>query len=125
MGAATVDNEWMDGIVRTAAGGGGFAAVLLFVRWLLDWLTGRHDRREDALERKDTALDERWAKYTKKIEERCDKLEAEVEECHQHKHDLEIRIARLEGFDHGLGDRRQDEQIEVSRRHVFGDKGDL
>lgn len=124
MGAVAVDNEFLDGLAQTAAGGGGFAAVLLFARWLLDWLTGRHDRREDLLEKKDSALDERWSKYTKKIEERCEKMEAEVEECHRHKHDLEIRIARLEGFDHGLGDRRQEDQRAVSMSRVFGDKGE-
>jgi len=123
-GASTVDNEWLDSIVHTAAGGGGFAVVLIFLRWLLDWLTGRHDRRIDILIQQEASLDLRWAAYTKKIEERCEKMEAEVEECHAHKHALEVRIARLEGFDHGMGDRRQEEQREMSRRHIFGDKGD-
>lgn len=128
MGAVTVDGEFLDGLakagVQAGSFGGTFAIVLASARWILLWLTGRHDRREDLLEKKDSALDERWTTYTEKIEARCERMEAEVEECHRHKHDLEIRIARLEGFDHGLGDRRQEDQRAVSISRVFGDKGE-
>ena len=124
-----VDDSFWAGLAKFAAGGGGFASVLVFARWLINWLTGRHDRREDLIEQKDAALDERWAKYTKKLEDRCEKLEsrqermeAEVEECHQSKRELESRIARLEGFDRGLGERRQDEQRAASFNDVIGDR---
>ena len=124
-----VDDSFWAGLAKFAAGGGGFAAVLAFTRWLINWLTGRHDRREDLIEQKDAALDERWAKYTKKIEDRCEKLEgryermeAEVEECHQSKRELETRIAKLEGFDQGLGERRQEEQKAQSLGDVLGRK---
>ena len=124
-----VDNDFWGGLAKFAAGGGGFAAVLAFTRWLINWLTGRHDRREDLIEQKDAALDERWAKYTKKLEDRCEKLEnrqermeAEVEECHQSKRELETRIARLEGFDQGMGERRQEEQRTASFKDVISDR---
>lgn len=125
----TVDDSFWGGLAKFAAGGGGFAAVLAFARWLVNWLTGRHDRREDLIEQKDAALDERWAKYTKKLEDRCEKLEArqermeaEVEECHQSKRELERRMAKLEGFDQGLGERRQEEQRAQSLDDVLGRK---
>lgn len=113
-GVMTVDSgDLLDKAVQASGFGGSFAIVLVFLRWLLTFVVGRNDRRE-------VALDARWAAYTKKIEERCERMEEEVEECHRHKHDLEIRIARLEGFDHGLGDRRQEEQRGVSARRVLG-----
>lgn len=133
MGAATVDGDFLDGLARSGvqAGsfGGTFAVVLVFARWLLTWLTGRHDRREAILDEKDTALDERWAKYTKKIEERyeaiderCHRMEAEVEDCHRSKRDLERRLALLEGFDQGMGERRQEDQRAASLKNMLGDK---
>lgn len=122
-----MDDEFLGRLAQVAAAGGGFGGVLVFARWLINWLTGRHDRREDMIEQKDAALDERWAKYTKKLEDRCEKLEGrqermevEVEDCHRSKRELEIRIARLEGFDQGLGERRQEEQIAQSYDRKMG-----
>lgn len=113
-GTATVsDNLWADA-VQVAAGGAGAGGGFVFFRWFLNWLTGRHDKREAQIDAKDTALDERWAAYTKKMEERseklegrCGRLEEEVEDCHRSKRELETRIARLEGIDQGMGEVRQ------------------
>lgn len=126
-GAQTVDSDFWGVLAKFGVGGGSFAGVLVFARWLINWLTGRHDRRENMIEAKDAALDERWAKYTKKVEDRCEKLEGrcermevEVEECHRSKRDLEMRIAKLEGFDQGLGERRQEKQIAQSYGDMIG-----
>ena len=130
-GVAVMENDLLDKAVQAGSFGGSFGFVFLAARWLLLWLTGRHDRREDMIEAKDAALDERWAKYTKKIEERydtlderCQRMEAEVETCHADKRDLERRLAILEGFDQGLGDWRQEEQRTLSFKNVFDGKGE-
>lgn len=110
------DDYW--GLAKAASGGGGFAAVLLFGRWLVNWITGRHDRREARLDAKSQEVDQRWAAYTRRTEDRCAQLEeritrqeAEIEECHRSKRELESRVTRLEGIDLGLGERRQDDQL--------------
>lgn len=110
------DEYW--GLAKFASGGGGFAAVLLFGRWLVNWLTGRHDRREARLDAKSQEVDQRWASYTKRTEERCEGLEtrlavaeAEVDQCHKDKRALEGRVSALEGFANGMGDRRQESQL--------------
>lgn len=124
-----MDDFWSE-TGKTAVGGfgmgGGLALVLYSVRWFITWISGRHDRREALLNAKDDAIDQRWAAYTKRIEDRCatleDRLEAqesEVERCHQEKRDLENRIATLEGFAHGIGDRRQEQQLLRSAEHIL------
>lgn len=125
---AVMDKDVWEGVAYTATGGftlgGGFAVL----RWFINWITGRHDRREAQIDQKDAALDERWAKYTKKLEERVDALEEarddwekeraalieDVQECHRSKIEIERRVAILEGFDQGMGDRRQADQVAQS-----------
>ena len=101
--------------------GGGLISVALSLRWLIVWLTGRHDQREALLNAKAEEVDERWAAYTKRIETRCEALEVrvtrqeeEIDDCHKAKRALEERVARLEGYDHGAGDRRQIDQLAQS-----------
>lgn len=129
-GASThMTTPFLEDAAKYAVGGGGLGGGIVAARWFLLWLTGRHDQREATLNAKDDAIDERWAKYTKKMEERCDKLEErcqrleqEVEDCHRDKRDLESRIAKLEGFDNGLGERRQQDQVKASLDSVVGRK---
>lgn len=129
-GVAVVDgSDLLDKAAQAGGFGGTFAVVLVFARWLLTWLTGRHDRREDLIEAKDAALDARWAKYTKKIEDqydlvdaRCKRMENEVEECHLAKRELERRVALLEGYDNGMGERRQEDQVAASFKNIIGDQ---
>ncbi len=120
-GTATVsDNLWGDA-VQVAAGGAGAGGGFVFVRWFINWLTGRHDLREAQIDKKDAALDERWAAYTKRMEDRvevlegkCTRQETEIEDCHRSKRDLEYRVARLEGVDQGMGEVRQIGQVKAS-----------
>lgn len=119
--ASAVNSDLFGDAVKFASGGMGIGGGVYTFRWFLNWLTGRHDRREGLIDAKDKELDDRWAKYTKKIEDRCEEwegrcrgLEAEVEDCHRSKRDLETRVSRLEGFDKGLGERRQEDQRSAS-----------
>lgn len=129
-GVAVVDSgELLDKVAQGSGFGGTFAVVLVSARWLLTWMTGRHDRREDLIEAKDAALDGRWSKYTKKIEDRCDKLEErclrmeqEVDSCHADKMALERRLAKLEGYGQGMGTRRQEQQISNSLQNLIGEQ---
>lgn len=111
MEAISVSNENLFGdAVKIASGGGGFAAVLLFGRWIINWLTGRYDKVQSRLDEEARRIDERWKAYTRRMEERCAAFEQEVEKCHSDKRDMERRIAALEGFDQGIGDRREEQQ---------------
>lgn len=99
------------------AGMFGVGGGAVFFRWFIDWLTGRHDRRQALLDAQDASIDQRWASYTKRIESRCSELEkrlsaqeAEIDDCHRSKRELERRVGLLEGFSTGVGEGRQNEQ---------------
>ena len=114
----------LEDMAKIASGGGGFAAVLVAGRWLINWATGRYDRVQARLDAQAAEIDARWKAYTKHTEERCtallsrcDALEKEVEKCHADKREFEGRIAKLEGFDSGMGDRRSDKSLIAALEH--------
>lgn len=116
-----MNEDLFSGAAQVAAGGAGLGGGFYMVRWLINWLTGRHDLREAQIDKKDAALDERWAAYTKRMEDRvevlegkCTRQEVEIEDCHRSKRDLEYRVARLEGVDQGMGEVRQIGQVKAS-----------
>lgn len=108
------DGFWGDAI-KIFTGTAGLGGGAVFVRWFLTWLSGRHDQRAAEIRADDLAVGQKWKRYTQAIEERLDRQEREVEECHAAKRELERRVAVLEGFANGMGDRRQEIQLERAR----------
>lgn len=74
----------LDQAVSGASAGGGIGAVLLGGRWLINWITGRHDRRQDALDAQDSKIDLEWQKLREemkadnaKTKQRLDAIDAQ------------------------------------------------
>ncbi|UIJ43736.1 hypothetical protein LZK98_11605 [Sphingomonas cannabina] len=65
--------------VQAAAGGGSFALTLYAIRWALNWLTGRVDRREALVQAQEEKVDREWQAIREALEGRIEKLEAQVD----------------------------------------------
>ena len=103
-----------EGVAKVAAGGVGAGGGLYFVRWLILWLGGVTERRAAANDVQRAELDQSWKGYRltlearlEKSDERVDRLEREVEECHASKRDTEAQLARLQAYVDGEGQARQ------------------
>ncbi len=125
-GALPMDSTLLDDAAKFAGGGAGFGMGLYGIRWFIMWLTGRHDRREDR-------LDKRWSEYMEamdkhvrdlnerndRLEKRMNDLEEEVERCHTEKRELQRQLAKLQGFATGRGEAAQIGQIDASLKNMF------
>lgn len=123
------DNSLIDEAVKIAAGAGGLGGGLVFVRWFIGWLTFRHDRREDRLDRRWGEYQDAQDKRIKAQDERLERqekrlvaLEEDVEACHRQRRDLEAVISRMDGFATGRGEARQAKQVAESFDSVIKDK---
>lgn len=100
-------------VAKVAAGGLGAGGGLYFVRWLILWLGGVTERRAAANDVQRAELDQSWKGYRltlearlEKSDERIDRLEREVEECHSSKRETEAQLARLQAYVDGEGQAR-------------------
>lgn len=104
----------VEGVAKVAAGGLGAGGGLYFVRWLILWLGGVTERRAAANDAQRAELDQSWKGYRLtledrlgKYEQRIDRLETEVEDCHASKRETEAQLARLQAYMDGEGQARQ------------------
>jgi hypothetical protein len=101
-------------VAQVAAGGLSLGGGLYGMRWLILWLTGRADRVAAVNDQQRAELDQSWKSYRLTLEarlksqdERIEKLEVEVEDCHSSKRDTEARLTRLQAYVDGEGQARQ------------------
>lgn len=101
-------------VAQVAAGGFSVGGGLYAVRWLILWLTGRADRVAAVNDQQRAELDQSWKSYRlmlearlEKQDERIDRLEREVEDCHASKRETEAQLARLQAYVDGEGQARQ------------------
>lgn len=71
-------NNIVDSAVTAASAGGGFAGVLLAVRWLLNWLTGRLDARAARIDAQDKKVDLEWQQIREGLRSENDALRTDV-----------------------------------------------
>lgn len=100
-----------DEAIKFGSGGGVFGIVVLGGRWLLNWATGRWDKVQARLDAQAIRNDERMEALTQRLEARCAAAEAEAAKCHEDKLGLERRLAALEGYDTGMGEKRGDRAL--------------
>jgi len=60
---------------ETAAFGASAGGIFFGARWLLNWLTGRADKRQQQLDDQNLALDMGWKEYRHNIETRLKSVE--------------------------------------------------
>jgi len=101
-------------VAQVAAGGFSVGSGIYMARWLIIWLTGRADRVATVNDQQRAELDQSWKSYRlvlearlEKQDERIDKLEMEVEECHASKRDTQAELAKLQAYVDGEGQARQ------------------
>lgn len=103
------------------SGGFGVGSSFVILRFLFNWVGGRVDKRETALEVASSLHAEANQKLIENLTNRLDVMNARVESvehelaaCHKRDLEKERRIAQLEGLAAGLGDARQQAQLIVS-----------
>ncbi|WP_257554153.1 hypothetical protein [Sphingobium sp. CFD-2] len=108
------DGGLVGDVAQVAAGGFSVGGGLYAVRWLILWLTGRADRVAASNDQQRAELDHSWKSYRltlearlEKQDERIERLELEVEECHSSKRETEAQLARLQAYVNGEGQARQ------------------
>jgi hypothetical protein len=69
----------LDDAITTAAAGTGMGGGFFVLRWLVQWLTGRLDKRQAQLDAEHGALDKSWEGYRLRLEERATRLEQRME----------------------------------------------
>lgn len=83
--------------LSAAAGGGSFAGVLLFARWVIVWLTGRHDRRQALLDEQDLKQDLAWKAIREELKEQIAGLSKQVETIGRQNNALRIAFHHVAG----------------------------
>lgn len=110
------------------AGGSSIGVGFYFVRWLVEWISGRLDKRQANLDAGREALDQGWKAYRLVLEDRLaaqDKriaeLEHEIVECTRKHAEAEAKLIRVEAFMDGQGNARAIAQGMLSAERVKGD----
>lgn len=85
-----------------AGGGGGFYAL----KWLLDFKSRREDKREEMIDRGTEVLIKSLTDQIKALADRVSVLERLLRECQSQHAITEMKLARLEGANVGLGEAR-------------------
>lgn len=102
------------------AGVGGAATVFLIMKFL-DWVGGRVDKREAAVEasfdRLDRGNDKLIARMQEQIEglsTRLERVEKELEHCRDERARDQAELARLRGLVQGMGEAREQAAVIVA-----------
>ncbi len=109
-----------------AGGGAGFFGI----KWFIEWLGGRVDKREESIERRaagvdraQAALNDRLEKRVCLLEKRLDRTEDELAECSRKHAESEAEVARLRAQIMGMGDARQVAQSIVAADRISDREG--
>ncbi len=104
-----------------AGAGGGYFVVLKF----FEWLGGRVDKREAAVEASSIRLDTAMHKLLKNLEDRMqaltgrlDVVEHELTECRAQHAKCEAELSRLRGMMQGFGDVKQQAQVYIAAERL-------
>lgn len=60
-------SDVLDNAVQVAAGGAGAGGGFFALRWLVNWFTGRLERREELLDKQDERVDREWQKLREEL----------------------------------------------------------
>ena len=93
-----------------AGAGGGFYAV----RWFLEWLSGRHDKREAHLDLATENLIRALEDRLNAVMTRLDSAESALEDCKRRHAESEAQVLRLEATLRAQGDARQHAQLIIA-----------
>ncbi|KPH66963.1 hypothetical protein ADT71_03605 [Novosphingobium sp. ST904] len=101
-----------------AAGGFGAGGGFFAVKWLLEFIAGRTDAREAALDQDTRFVIENLKAEVARLFDRVTTLETEVAECRQAHANAEAKVIQLLAQRQGLGEAREHAQLIVSAERV-------
>jgi len=122
-------SDWLELLARWATAGAtagiSLTGGIWFVRWLLEWLGGRMDKRADRIDRSTQQLLDRLEKEIADLRERHDievtalrervtSTETALAECQERHAESEAKVLRLEAIVQGFGDAKQIAQLIIS-----------
>ncbi len=84
-------------IARWAAGGGGFAAAWIAIQRLLNWVTGRIDRRQDNLDAQEDRVDREWQAIREDLDRKLAVMEVRFETVERKNDALRNAVHHLSG----------------------------
>lgn len=93
-----------------AGAGGGFYAA----RWLLEWFSGRFDKRTQQLDDATARLIEAMENRLKELTNRLKNVEGDLDACKRNHAESEARVLKLEALVLAYGEGRQHAQNLVS-----------
>lgn len=106
--------ELVEAIPAWAAAGGSAGAGYFLIKFIIEQIIGRLDKREAAVAASSEQLDERTYKLIDKLEERLnaltarlDQVEHELTECRAQHAVCEAELAKLRAIVQGFGDAKQ------------------
>lgn len=102
---------WLESLsgwfVGGASAGGGFVAL----RWMLEKIWGRMDKREAAIDAGTQRLIDALRIELDRMSARVDRLQEGLDECKQKHAESEAEVMRLKAIMQGYGDVRQGAQV--------------
>lgn len=106
-----------EALTMLAYGGGtgvGIAVGLQFMKWLLTFLAGRMDKREEHLDGVSSRLYERMEHQIENLTRRVEKAEQELQHCTEQHAEAKAEVMELRAMMQGYGDARQLATLQVA-----------
>lgn len=110
----------MSNLIPWATAGVGSGVGFLFVKWFVEWVSGRVDKRRDDLDAGNSRLLAALEKRVAALTERLEKVEDDLIECKRMHSQSEAERMRLAALLQGYGDARNVEQIDRAARRNNG-----
>lgn len=89
------------------AGGIGLGGGFWFIKWLIEFVGGRMERKAERLDRTTEALLTRLENEIGELRSRLEKAEADLQECKEKHAESEAKVMQIEAIMQGYGDARQ------------------
>ncbi|MXO64840.1 hypothetical protein GRI91_03625 [Altererythrobacter endophyticus] len=115
-------HEIVDGIAPWAAFGGGAGAGFVFLKWFLEWVAGRMDRRADAIDAGTQRLIMGLESRVVALTERLDHVESELTKCHKRHAESEAEVMQLKAMLQGAGAARNHAQTIIAAERTASRK---
>jgi len=90
------DGLTTDGLKSVATFGGGFGAAFFALRWMVDWIAKRFDKRQAQLDAEHAALDMSWKDYRLQLERRIAAIERQNQAFHRSFQHVSAALIRID-----------------------------
>lgn len=110
--------NWLDFIPAWTAGGVGAGGGFFAIKWLVEYVGGRLDKREAALDAQTQELIDNLRIDLNTLRSRLDDVDAELRECRKQHTEASFEIARLTGLIQARGEMRDKAAVFVAAERL-------